>query len=405
MARLFACGFELNSANIEFNGDINGSLTVQSVTVRTGTYALRIGNLVSAAQKRVTHQFVAANSNGPFWVRFYFRRDTSPTADNQIFNWRNSSGTRIVFLVINSSGALELWDEDGQVGSDSAILASTTWYRIELKVDASGVGATDIVEAKIDGTVFATSSTRDLSSGVFSASFGGNLNGEAQTQSDWYFDDIAINDNSGSYQNTYPGESGIIHTLPDGAGDATDWTGTFADIDEVTPDDATTVISSNTLNQVEEVTLAATPSEIGSGDTINWVGVYVRHRVDDATGSDPAYVQRLKAAPGGTTEESSAITTNSTTWTNNAGSNPRNYQTFPNSSNYEQPGTATPWTKAALDTAQIGARISTGDANSTQISSMQLVIDFTPAAAPPSSIIHPMFDDMRGATFGGLVVQ
>jgi hypothetical protein len=106
------------------------------------------------------------------------------------------------------------------------------------------------VEAKVDGaSAFASSSTRSLSSGIRQFLLGGNLNSEAQTTGDWFFDDLAINDNTGSFQNSYPGEGKIIHLKPNAAGDSNGFSvqvgGTvgssnnYTRVNEVTPDDAT----------------------------------------------------------------------------------------------------------------------------------------------------------------------
>lgn len=402
MARLFSTGFELGSGNIEFNGDINGSLNVQTSTVRSGTYAFRVNNLVSGAQKRVTHQFVSSNNNGPFWFRFYFRLTTAPTADNQIMNYRNSSGVRIVFIVLNSSGALELWDEDGQIGSDSAALTTNTWYRIEVKVDATGGASADTAEAKIDGTTFATSSTRDFSTGVFNFCLGGNLNAEAQTQADWYFDDCCVNDSSGSFQNSYPGEGEIIHLRPNGVGDNSDWTGDYTAIDEVTPDDATTVISSNTNNQIEDVTIDDTPAALESTDTINCVQVGVHSRLDDATGADPNFVVRISY--GGTAEESANLSPTSTVWTTWKPQSPRN----PALTLYDLPGASVvAWTKATLDTAQIGVRESVTDTHNVQVSTLWLLVDHKPGEAGAAGMSHAVLgnEELHGAIFGGQVIR
>lgn len=394
----------MGSGNVEFNGDINGSLNVQTSVVRSGTYALRVNNLVSGAQKRVTHQFVASNNTGSYWFRFYFRLTTAPSADNQICNIRNSSGVRLIFIVLNSSGALELWDEDGQIGSDSAALTTNTWYRVEIRTNGAGVGANDIVEAQIDGSVFATSSTRDLSTGVFNFSVGGNLNAEAQTQADWCFDDMAVNDSSGSFQNDYPGEGEIIHLRPNGVGDNSDWTGDYTSIDEVTPDDATTVITSNTLNQIEDVTLDDTPAAMDTTDVINCVQVGVHSSLDDATGADPNFVVRIKASPGGTVEESANLGPTSTVFTTWKPQAPRN----PGLTLYDLPGaSATAWTKADLDTAQIGVRETATDTHNVRVSTLWLLVDHKPGVAGPSSIIHSVLGDneIHGAIFGGQVVH
>lgn len=386
MARVFMSGFELNTT-AEWATTTSGSPSLQTSVVRSGTYALRISSLVSGAQKVMGQNMTTGNNNGPYYFRAYFRYTTAPSGDNQIINIRNAASVRIAFIIFNAAGALELWDEDGQIGSDSSVLQSGAWYSIEIKLDASGAGATDIVEARLERAVFATSSTRDLSTGVTQFLVGGNLNSEAQTQGDWYFDDCCVNNGTGSFQNNYPGAGQVIFLRPNAAGDNADWTRAGTDSganwsqnNEVTPNGATNYIQSNTSGQIDDYELEATPAILDAKATINVVQVGVQCRVDDATGGDPSFVLRIKSASGGTVEEGVAITRNSNVWVFNDGANPA-------LTLYDLPGASTtPWTKATLDTAQIGIRESVSDTHNVNVSCMWLLVDFVPAL--PAEIIN-----------------
>jgi hypothetical protein len=148
-------------------------------------------------------------------------------------------------------------------------------------------------------------------------------------------------------------------------------------IDEVTPDDGTTMIGESATDTFD-VNLSATPAALASDDTINCVQVGVRFSVSSAAGTQPTVVLRIKASASGTTEESSAITFSSTSWFTNAIAAPRNYQL----TLYDLPGASTTvWTKTDLDAAQIGARTTNDPTGTAQISTMWLLVDHKPAAA------------------------
>lgn len=196
MARLLTTGFELNSATagVEFSA-VSGSPTISSTTYRSGAYAGRISSLSSGTAQYFGHDLVQTVLKTLF-VRFYLRVATLPSAENRIFVLNDASGlaTPVAYLTLDNSGLLALYDEDGQVGSDSSALSTGVWYRIEVKVDISAASGSHIVEAKINGTAFATASNRTIAGTPLQfLYFGGNLNSEAQTTGDWFFDDVAVN--------------------------------------------------------------------------------------------------------------------------------------------------------------------------------------------------------------------
>lgn len=385
-ARLWQSGFELNSTTaVEW--ETGSGPSIQSTTVRSGTYALQFNSLSSGIRKFLSNSYTGLAS-GPFYHRVYFRVGTLPSAENRIIsvNGSVSGGTsERVYITLDNTGALRLYDEDGVIGSASSPLSTDTWYRIEILTDRSPSAGSHEIRARIDGTEFAGSATRDISAGFLALHIGGNLNKEAQTTGNWYFDDVAINSSTGSFQTSYPGQGSIVHLRPNATGDNSAWTGDNTDIDEVTPDDATTTISSSTLNQTEDVNLDDTSASVGSNATINVVSVGVRAN-SDATTANARFVLRIKASSGGTTEETSNINNNTTTWYTNSQSPPRAYVL----TLYDLPGASTTaWTKADLDAAQIGVRLSVS--NSVQIayiSTLWMSVDYVPNVNPdaPSSL-------------------
>ena len=373
MSRLWSSGFELNTLGSEVEGIFNTGLgQIGTGTVRSGTYAYES----DLPQAYINYQFAASAQTAPFFIRAYIRIATLPNAQDRIII-AGSSGLLRIGIRMNTDGTLELWNEEdsAQIGSDSSALSTNTWYRIELKVDTTTISSTS-VEARIDGSSFA-SGTANLAAGILNfwiGKFNANVTGFL------YYDDIAINDSTGSFQNSWPGEGEIIHLRPDEDGDNDAWgLNGFQQVDEITPDNATTAIQTNGLDDISEFTLAATPAALASDDTINCVQVGVRFRQDVTTGNDPTIALRIKSAPAGTVEESSAITCTTTTWGTNAVAAPRNYAL----TLYDLPGASTTaWTKADLDTAQIGVRLTNEPTDAEpQVSTMWLLVDHKPAGA------------------------
>lgn len=257
MARLFSSGFELNvSGNTEWDGS-TGSITISPLNARSGTYQLRTSSLSSGNAKLMRRVFASAAATGPFYFRVYIYVTTRPSAENRIVVL-NSSTNEVVnvraYITLDNSGVLRLYDEDGQI-TGTTTLSLTQWYRLEVLFDASASAGSHVVEAKVDGSTFATASNRSISAGINWLHVGGNGNDEAQTTGSWDMDDVAINDNSGSFQNSYAGSGKIISLRPNAAGDNTAWTNTYQEVGEETPDDATSLIASNTLNQISDFNL------------------------------------------------------------------------------------------------------------------------------------------------------
>lgn len=394
MARLWQNGLELNStgANIEFTGPIGTGGSISSTFKHGGSYSYAITSLASGTAKGHYYQYLSAEGTGHYYFRFYLYITISPSAENRIVIWNDASNqsTPSIYITLDGSNQLRLYDEDGQIGSQSSALTASTWYRVELEYDTTQSAGSMIVTARIDGSNFASSTTRSIASNnqPFYWQVGGNLASEAQTSGGWYFDDMAINDTTGSYQTSWPGEGWIAHLKPDGTGDNGDWTGTYADIDEETPDGNASYIYSNTVNQLEDVNCAATASHLDSNATINVVAVGVNF-AGASTTAVASFKVRIKDNTGATVSESAALTPNSTGYRNNSVANPANYPLV----TYVRPG-STAWTKAYLDTAQVGVNCSTGNTNAARVTSLWISIDYVPT----SSITGTLAKTLDGIT-------
>ena len=380
--RLLSIGAETNSltAGVEIDALATGDFTIVPSPFASGGLAYRLlNNAGSARNNRLS--FKASSTQAAFFARVYVRIADYPTAQvNRFLLFCDASSAIKVGLRLNTDGTLELWNEEdsAQIGVDSAPLALNTDYCIEIKVDCTTL-ATTACEARINGVAFA-SGTANLSAGLARFLFG--TNSAADASFDVYFDHIAINDNTGTFQNDYPGPGYLIHLKPNAAGDnnalATVNGGTvgaannFTRVAEVTPDDATTYNADNTVDRIDDYNIE-TPA-IGDGDIINFVATYVRF-AGAAASANAGFKTRIKADTGGTVEESSEVTPASGTYFSNAPAAPFSAPLMLS----DLPGASTSkWSKASLTTAQVGVRISTGNTNAARITTLQLQVEYVP---------------------------
>src|SRR3990167_1884143 len=112
MARLTSIGFELNSltANVEITSIQGAGISIDSTTVRSGTYSLRTTSFESGSTHYTRYIFSSADTNGPIYTRSYFRAATLPTIENTITQLRSSSGVRRIYVTLDNSGTLRFYD-------------------------------------------------------------------------------------------------------------------------------------------------------------------------------------------------------------------------------------------------------------------------------------------------------
>jgi hypothetical protein len=289
-------------------------------------------------------------------------------------------------IILTSTGTLELFSGTStgtQVGSASSAINDSNWHMVELKTDTTAAVGSRVLEARLDGSVFATSSAQSQST-TLAFSLGGNLGAEAQTTGEWWFDDVALNDTTGSFQTSYPGSGKILQLYPNATGDSNTFStqtgGTagaannFTRVNEVPPDDATSFNGDNTLNDVDLFNV--TDSGIGSSDTVNvvMVGARFANNVADAT---TAIKFEIEKTTSGTKSQSAAIIPNTIGWNTNSTTSPRNYPLI----TYQDPDSSN-WTKSTLDSAQIGYIISAGSTNRVDVTNVWMSVDYTPVAPP-----------------------
>lgn len=391
MARLFTSGFEenTNTAGVEWTST-SGSPSIVSSGQRSGNYAGQVASLVSGTAKEWVYQFSSANISTDSYFRVYFKIVSQLTSGTSVIaGVFDSTGNNAGFIQIDSSGNIGIHDNSGfQVGSSTA-LSTGQWYRLEVRY----FNTSSIMELKVDGVVIATE-TGGVTDVIRELHIGGNIGASAGVGGSFLFDDVAINDTSGTAQNSYPGEGQVTVLRPNAAGDNNAFTvqvgGTagaannFTRVSEVTPDDATTYNGDVLSGNIDDFNIDNTSGSIASGDTITLVQANIRYRAVVAA-AEAVFKTRIKKTTGGTVSSSAAITPTSTTWVTNANAVPR----LPPQTLYVDPDGAA-WTKATLDTAQLGYTISTTNTNAADISAIWLTVESVAATVATSSTYYPV---------------
>ncbi|MFI8299991.1 hypothetical protein ACIGCZ_29105 [Streptomyces nigra] len=381
MARLWTCGFELQSATagVEFSV-VNGAPTISTTVHRAGAAALRSNP--TAGTQYAEHQLDAGTVKRTLH-RFYLRIATLPSADCNIYGI-GQSGYFPGLLRLTTTGTLTLRDgfTSANLGSPSAPLVTGRWYRIELDyTDTAGTAGsvTGAFKGYLDGTLFADTLCSNINgwsrirAGVQSAA-----------TADIYIDDIAVNDTTGSVQNGLPGPGSVVHLRPDSAGDAAGWTTTVGGtsnwqrVSETTPDDATTynATTATGTTAADDFNLGSSAAAgIGANDSITLVQVGGRIGSDAATTASLVY--RIKGQSGGTVTESASVSVALTGWATHKAAAPYPYQL----TSYTNPQTGAAWTPAALDTAQIGYRANVSQTTTRRVSTLWALVEFQPVTA------------------------
>lgn len=403
MARLASIGFELGTltSGIEitthgFTGSVLSSISTTQVHSGTNSSAF------TATAQRGTDDYQFSSGAGTAIARGWFYFTGNPGGNCTLLEFGTAS-VSIGGIYMNSSRQLGTVYFNGTAFTyDTTVTSALTlnaWHYLEVKIVATATNVQSIT-TRVDGLIIRniigaqTLAANAMTLAVWGAfclttDNGGTGTGTIAT---FYVDDIAINDNTGTSQTDWPGNSSFIKVSPSGAGDsntfATQTGGTagsannFTRVDETPPDDATTFNGSNTTSQ-SDLYAVSLGASLPNNAIINVVQVGVRYRASVAS-AESAFKVQIEKKTGGTVSQSAAITPTSTTFTTNANAVPLN----PPLTLYKDPDGNT-WDPLNATNWQIGMIISTGSTNRADITNVWAYIDYSLAYAPPPPIILP----------------
>jgi len=324
MARLMTSGAEVyyvfsGVSGSDPDGTSSGGLTTTRDTSVFRSGAASFKNDTGAGNSTGGPSFGFGVGTSEIFARAYIRLEQMPASTSHIMGFDVSSGPA---ARVSSSGLLTLRDRTGggdvQIGSGSTTLTTGVFYRIEMRFKV-GAGATDEVELRVDGSVVQASTGLNIQDGTPATLQVGWLS-TAGTNHVNYVDDIAINDSTGSFQNSWPGDGKVVLLVPISDNQRGSWTGGAAGTTNLwqatnnTPPIGTA--SETDLTQIESADSSPdnatdeyranlttyTTAGIGASDTINCLQLHVNHGEDVSTGTKTGKfrLESNPAATGGT---------------------------------------------------------------------------------------------------------
>lgn len=375
MARLWTCGFELQSTatNVEVSA-LTGTASISTTVHRSGAAALRCNP--TAGSGYIEHQVDTAAAVKRTLHRFYLRIATLPSAATAVYAI-GQSGFFPCHLRLGATGTLQLYDSSlgAAVGTASAALSTGVWYRVEIDHTDAATG-TATVTAYLNGVSFGTGAVTVINGfsrirvGVYTPT----------TTADIYIDDLAVNDVNGSAQTGLPGPGNVVHLRPDSAGDNALWattvggTSNWQRVSEVTPDDATTynaTVATGTTT-IDDHNMGSTSAAGISGERVTLVQVGGRIGSNAVTAASLVY--RIKSQAAGTVLESGSVSVALNGWASHKAAAPFVYQL----TSYTDPQAGGAWTTALLDQAQIGYRGNVSQTTARRVSTLWALVETIP---------------------------
>jgi len=193
-------------------------VAVSAAEARTGDTSLL---LVATNGQFIRRVFPAAA--GEVFVGFAFFAKELPDNSERvsICDLRNAANNIMLSVVVLPTGAISV--RNGDLGSADVavtagpVLGAASWNHIEVRA----VESTGVVQVRVNGE-----QVLDTSSLTFSASFaqwGVSGNGSSAGSTVYYFDDLVVNDTTGSYNNTWKGDLRVATLFPDADATPSGW--------------------------------------------------------------------------------------------------------------------------------------------------------------------------------------
>jgi len=267
----------MNDPTYEMGTDYSttGTPAVVSTTVRTGTYSLELrdGESVGYNVSGATAIYMG--------VAVYLDSVSGYTYDLISFF---DSDQLMALIKTAIGGALVFEVNNTDVATSERVIAAGGWYYIEvyyLPDDSTGV-----CTIRVNGTEWLTFSgdTRNGDNlAVVRLKYRSNQVGV--TTNDCYFDDLVINDTSGSVNNTWPGQQKLYLAVPNAAGDQTDLTPSAGNnwdcVDEI-PTSTADYVSSATATEYDLYNIT---DPLAGTETLGSVVLNIVAKIDSGSGN------------------------------------------------------------------------------------------------------------------------
>lgn len=267
MARIFMTGFEAGSVQIL---DTPGSLSVSTAQARTGSYSLRV-----SAYSTPGSALLPGNPSEIYGrIGVYHESAGTGTDQNLAFvQFRDSAGSQQISVCRHHvTGFMQIYRGNTLIATGTIFCPLSTWHCFEIHLKIDNVSGE--ITTKIDGVediTFSGDTQATANANVGQLLFDGNY----RQSPTLYLDDIAINDTTGTVNNSWIGRGGIYGLVPSGAGTHTDFTpsagANYAAVDEVPPDDDTTYVESDTVGHKDTYALGDLVPVSGDIQAVQWI--------------------------------------------------------------------------------------------------------------------------------------
>lgn len=219
MARLFTSGFEMqdklfeqNTATVAGAGTIAiDTTTIHKIATKGGLASLKASG--GEAVLRATGLFTGAKERWTFY-RFYFNVSALPGASKEIFRPIGVGSESLGSVQLLSTGGVRILNDVFETAiSEIGKVTKETWNSVEIAVWAH---ATEEAKGKIKARLNLGTTTEVTNVKVSVAAPEGFRCGwlTSEATASIFFDDIAINDETGEKETGFPAEGIIGHCVP-----------------------------------------------------------------------------------------------------------------------------------------------------------------------------------------------
>jgi hypothetical protein len=274
MTRLFHSGAESQHYHAEGLSLVGTTLTADTGVKRTGTASFKFD---ASAANNVIYSFTGVAGRG-YYLCAYIYIPTATGYPGSLASIMRLNPSSLYSVQLNTSGQLRLVAGATLVGSVSAALDVDTWYRVELFLNVGSGSGDDSAELRLNGDTVASESGATRGTAAPTGLAFGWMD-DPGTSEVIYFDDVALNDDQGSVNNTWIGEHAVYCLLP--ASDNTDgnWTGgsggasLFPAVNNTPPTGVATGASSNDDTQIENASGTVSSTAVVNMQTYTAAGI------------------------------------------------------------------------------------------------------------------------------------
>lgn len=346
MARIYQNGLELRSSRdhdgVSLGG--GGTSTATWITGRYQGYCISVGNSANGANSGV----VSFNFSSTPLTEGYYRLPFLWTGAANATHLYLNNGTQTLLGFAGVNGSVQTITVNGGVttlGTTSIAPNNANWTVIEIYFKCVNASDGRLV-VKYDGITVFDYTGNTNPSGYAAPSWVAFATGTAASAAA-RVDDLAVNDTTGSVNNSWVGDGSIALILPNANGDSSQFVGSDGNstdnyllVDDNPANDATDYVSTTTSSQKDLYNLQSMPALLAGGEIKTVQPFFIGIRMDAGVAS------ALKAGiKSGTTEswgDDKTLTTS--------------YALYRGTIHEVDPNTGAAWTESAVNALQAGVQ-------------------------------------------------